>query len=205
MKKRAVRHRVTRSALVVLRDGSCLWFPRATVKRSRNEIRLRTADGVDVVVPAAGTNCLTYDASERKIEPLAQTVDAIEDVVRRWGLKGAPGALTPKPRVDPRRLARICKKHRIKRLSLFGSVVRDDFGPASDVDILYEREVGFHENLATLVAANDAFADLFGRRVDFIERSLIENSKNPHRRQSILEDERVVYENGRAKLTGVLT
>jgi hypothetical protein len=47
-------------------------------------------------------------------------------------------------------------------------------------------------------------ADLFGRRVDFIQRSLIENSKNPHRRQSILEDERVVYENGRARLAGVL-
>ena len=112
---------------------------------------------------------------------------------------------TPKPRVDPRRLARICKKHCIKRLSLFGSVVRDDFGPASDVDILYEREDGFHETLASLCAANDAFADLFGRRVDFIERSLIENSKNPHRRQSIFEDERVVYENGRARLAGVLT
>jgi uncharacterized protein len=110
-----------------------------------------------------------------------------------------------KPRVDPRRLARICKKHHIKRLSLFGSVVRDDFGPASDVDILYERESGFHETLANFVAANDAFADLFGRRVDFIDRSLIENSKNEHRKKSILEDEHVIYENGRAKLTGVLT
>jgi len=111
---------------------------------------------------------------------------------------------TPKPRVDPRRLARICKKHHIKRLSLFGSVVRDDFGPASDVDILYEREDEHHETLASLVAANDAFADLFGRRVDFIKRSLIENSKNPHRRQSIFEDEQVIYENGRARLAGVL-
>jgi predicted nucleotidyltransferase len=111
---------------------------------------------------------------------------------------------TPKPRVDPRRLVRACKKHHIKRLSLFGSVVRDDFGPLSDVDILYELEPGFHETLASLVAASDAMADLFGRRVDFIKRSLIENSKNPHRRQSILEDERVVYENGRAKLAGVL-
>ena len=201
MKKRAVRHPVARSALLVLRDGSCVWFPRATVKRSRTEIRVRTADGVEVVVPAAGTNCLTFDASERRTEPIAQSLDAIEDVVRRWG---APGTTAPKPHVDPRRLARICKKHHITRLSLFGSVVRDDFGPASDVDILYEREVGFHENLATLVAANEAFADLFGRRVDFIQRSLIENSKNPHRRQSILEDERVVYENGRARLAGVL-
>jgi predicted nucleotidyltransferase len=83
--------------------------------------------------------------------------------------------------------------------------VRDDFGPASDVDILYEREAGHRETLGSFTAASDAFADLFGRRVDFIKRSLVENSKNPHRRQSILEDERVVYENGHARLDGVLT
>jgi predicted nucleotidyltransferase len=189
---------VDRSALVVLRDGSCLWFSRATVKHSRTEIRVRTAEGVDVVVPAAGTDCLTYDASERS-EPIAQLVRAI-DVLR-----GALGARSPKPRVDPRRLARICKKHHIQRLSLFGSVVRDDFGPASDVDVLYEPEAGHLGTLSSFVAANDALADLFGRRVDFIKRSLIENSKNPHRKRSILEDERVIYENGRARLAGVLT
>jgi hypothetical protein len=199
MKKRTDRQPVARSALVVLRDGSCLWFPRATVKRSRTAIRVRTADGVDVVVPAAGTDCLTYDASEKRPEPIAQLVNAID------GLRGALGARSPKPHVDPRRLERICKQHHIKRLSLFGSVVRDDFGPASDVDILYEHEAGHRETLGSFVAANDAFADLFGRRVDFIQRSLIENSKNPHRRQSILEDERVVYENGRARLARVLT
>ena len=112
---------------------------------------------------------------------------------------------TPKPRVDPRRLARLCKKHHIKRLSLFGSVVRDDFGPQSDVDVLYEREAGHHETLKSFTETNAALADLFGRRVDFIDRSLIENSRNQKRRQSILEDERVVYENGRARLAGVLS
>jgi hypothetical protein len=198
IKKRTDRQPVARSALVVLRDGSCLWFPRAAVKRSRSAIRVRTADGVDLVVPAAGTDCLTYDASEDKAEPIAQLVHAIN------GLRGALSVRSPKPHVDPRRLARICKKHHIKRLSLFGSVVRDDFGPQSDVDVLYEPEAGHLGTLGSFVAANDALADLFGRRVDFIQRSLIENSKNPHRRQSILEDERVVYENGRARLAGVL-
>jgi len=187
------------SVLVGLACGAWLWFPRATVKRSRTKTRVRTADGVDVVVPAAGTDCLTYDASEKTSEPIAQLVNAID------GLRGALGVRSPKPHVDPRRLERICKKHHIERLSLFGSVVRDDFGPQSDVDILYEREAGHRETLCSFTAAIDAFADLFGRRVDFIERSLIENSKNPHRKQSILEDERVVYENGRARLAGVLT
>ena len=105
-----------------------------------------------------------------------------------------------KPHVDPRRLKRLCKKHHIKRLSLFGSVVRGDFGPSSDVDVLYVPEQGHLRTLSTFMAASNALADLFGRRVDFIERSLIENSKNVHRRQSILEDERVIYDNGRARL-----
>ena len=51
MKKRTDRQPVARAALVVLRDGSCLWFPRATVKRSGTAIRVRAAAGVDVVCP----------------------------------------------------------------------------------------------------------------------------------------------------------
>jgi uncharacterized protein len=112
---------------------------------------------------------------------------------------------TSKPHIDPRRLARLCKKHHIQRLSLFGSVVRDDFRSTSDVDVLYESELGHLNTLATIVAANDALADLFGRRVDFIQRSLIEKSKNEHRKRSIFEDERVIYENGRVTITGVLS
>jgi predicted nucleotidyltransferase len=126
-------------------------------------------------------------------------------VVAVLSIPPPPTGPTPKPRVDPRRLARICKKHHIKRLSLFGSVVRDDFGPTSDVDVLYEPEAGHLDTLKSFVEANNALADLFGRRVDFIDRSLIENSKNQHRRRAIFEDERVVYENGRVRLAGVLS
>jgi len=111
---------------------------------------------------------------------------------------------TPKPHVDPRRLKRLCKKHHIKRLSLFGSVVRDDFGPTSDVDILYVPESGHINTLATLMAAVDAFTDLFGRRVDFLDRSVVESSSNKVRRQSILEGERVIYDRGHVTLAGVL-
>jgi hypothetical protein len=88
--------------------------------------------------------------------------------------------------------------------SLGPSCVTTSHRPATSI-ILYEREAGHRETLASFVAANEAFADLFGRRVDFIERSLIENSRNQRRRQSIFEDERVVYQNGRARLAGVLT
>ena len=109
---------------------------------------------------------------------------------------------TPKPHVDPRRLARICKKHHIDTLALFGSVVRDDFGPTSDVDVLYEPIAGRLTTLASLTAAREALESLFGRRVDFVRRALIEKSENRYRRASILEEARVIYENGRVKQLG---
>ena len=44
--------------------------------------------------------------------------------------------------IDPERLADFCRRHHVARLSLFGSVLRDDFMPESDVDMLVEFETG---------------------------------------------------------------
>ncbi|UCG44498.1 MAG: nucleotidyltransferase domain-containing protein, partial [candidate division WOR-3 bacterium] len=44
--------------------------------------------------------------------------------------------------VDQERIAEFCRRHHIRRLSLFGSVLRDDFGPESDIDALVEFEPG---------------------------------------------------------------
>ena len=59
--------------------------------------------------------------------------------------------------IDSLQLAEFCHRHHIRRLALFGSVLRDDFGPESDVDVLYEFEPGFEpgwdiETHETLVA-----------------------------------------------------
>ena len=72
------------------------------------------------------------------------------------------------PRIDiPReRIADFCRRHHIRNLSLFGSVLRDDFGPSSDVDVLVEFEPGKTPGLK-FFAMQDELSGILGRRVDF--------------------------------------
>ena len=63
------------------------------------------------------------------------------------------------------RLAEICRRYRIRRLALFGSVLRDDFGPESDVDLLVEVLPGARTGLA-FFALQDEFSQAIGRTVD---------------------------------------
>jgi predicted nucleotidyltransferase len=63
-------------------------------------------------------------------------------------------------------VAAFCRKHKIRRLSLFGSVLRDDFRPDSDVDVLVEFEPGAKVGLITLAGMEIEFGELLGRKVD---------------------------------------
>jgi predicted nucleotidyltransferase len=67
--------------------------------------------------------------------------------------------------IPPERVAEFCRRHRIRRLALFGSVLRDDFGPESDVDVLVEFETGYRPGLA-FFGVQEELAELFGRPVD---------------------------------------
>jgi predicted nucleotidyltransferase len=67
--------------------------------------------------------------------------------------------------ISQSRLADFCKRHRIRRLALFGSVLRKDFRPDSDVDILVEFEPGVRTGLK-FFAIQDELSALLGRRVD---------------------------------------
>ena len=58
-----------------------------------------------------------------------------------------------------------CRRHRIRRLALFGSVLRDDFGPDSDIDVLVEFEPGAKVGLR-FFAFEQELSDLLGRKVD---------------------------------------
>jgi predicted nucleotidyltransferase len=69
-------------------------------------------------------------------------------------------------KVDSGRLAEFCQKHRIKRLSFFGSVLRDDFGPESDVDVLLEFERGVRIGLIGLAALELELSEILGRKAD---------------------------------------
>jgi predicted nucleotidyltransferase len=61
-----------------------------------------------------------------------------------------------------------CKRHHIRRLALFGSVLRDDFGPDSDVDVLVEFEPDIRVGYFTLVTIQYELAEVIGRdlRID---------------------------------------
>jgi uncharacterized protein len=66
---------------------------------------------------------------------------------------------------DRQRLGDLCRRRHVRRLALFGSVLRDDFGPASDVDVLVEFEPGYVPGFAFFELEEELTA-LIGRRVD---------------------------------------
>lgn len=67
--------------------------------------------------------------------------------------------------VEPDQLRDFCRRHGIRRLALFGSVLRDDFGPDSDVDVLVEFEPGREPGLA-FFRMEEELSELVGRDVD---------------------------------------
>lgn len=73
--------------------------------------------------------------------------------------------MSPKVKVDRERVAGFCRRHHIRRLALFGSVLREDFGPESDIDVLVEFEPGHVPGLA-FFSIQEELARLLGRPVD---------------------------------------
>ena len=73
--------------------------------------------------------------------------------------------MTPKVSIDRDRLTEFCRRHHIRRLAVFGSALREDFGPLSDVDVLVEFEPGRTPGLA-FFSMQDELGRLFNRVVD---------------------------------------
>ncbi|MCC6422160.1 MAG: nucleotidyltransferase family protein [Phycisphaerales bacterium] len=91
------------------------------------------------------------------------------------------------------RIEAFCHKWNVRELSLFGSILRDDFRPDSDVDVLFDFEPHARRTLLDLVAMREELSELLGRPVDLISRKGIERSHNTTRRDAILSSARVVY------------
>jgi predicted nucleotidyltransferase len=88
-------------------------------------------------------------------------------------------------------VARFCRKWGISELSLFGSVVRpQEFREDSDIDVLVTFQEPSRWSLFDVVDMKDELEQLFGRKVDIVEKDAI---RNPWRRRSILTSYRVVY------------
>ena len=67
--------------------------------------------------------------------------------------------------ISQEKIASFCKKHHIRRLSLFGSVLRDDFRADSDVDVLVEFQIGYEPGF-NFFDMQDELSQIFGRKVD---------------------------------------
>lgn len=86
-----------------------------------------------------------------------------------------------------------CRRNHIRSLGLFGSAVREDFGPGSDVDVLIEFEQVYRPGLMELVGMQEELTRIFGQKVDLIERQAVERSENYIRRRHILESVEPIY------------
>ncbi len=112
-------------------------------------------------------------------------------VARLIAAQGDDGLAVIKPIIDHRTLARLCQKHGIRRLALFGSVLRDDFDADSDVDVLIDPERGRLQTLKAYGAAQDALEALFGRRVDMVKWSQVQDDSG--RSHTIRTSAKVIY------------
>lgn len=89
-----------------------------------------------------------------------------------------------------KQIENFCRKYGVAEFSLFGSILRDDFGPDSDVDVMLAFHPGCGFTFENTPDIEDDLERLFGRRVDVIEKGRI---RNPIRRQNIMNSYRVVY------------
>ena len=92
--------------------------------------------------------------------------------------------------LDLEQIAEFCRGHHIERLWLFGSVLRDDFGPHSDIDVLVQFNAKAPLSFWDVVQAQEELADLLGRPVDLIE---LEALRNPFLRSEISRTRHLVY------------
>jgi predicted nucleotidyltransferase len=90
-------------------------------------------------------------------------------------------------------IATFCLRWNIIEFALFGSVLRDDFQPGSDIDVLVSFAPDTPWTLFDQVTMQDELQRLFGRRVDLVSKRGIERSRNPRRRNAILRSAEVIY------------
>lgn len=109
-------------------------------------------------------------------------------------------ALDPKIRsrigLSIEEIAAFCEEWQIASLDLFGSVLREDFGPDSDIDFLFTYAPGASHSLLRLVEMQQTLEALITRPVDLVSKQSIEESKNWIRRREIITTAQNIYVQG---------
>ena len=100
-------------------------------------------------------------------------------MIRRFGIE-----------IPTERLLEFCRKWKVAELALFGSVLRDDFSPESDVDVLVELAPNHGLSLFDWVEMIDELKAIFGREVDLVSKRGL---RNPFRRHRILSTREVIH------------
>jgi len=87
-------------------------------------------------------------------------------------------------------LVDFCRRHHVRRLALFGSVLTDEFGPDSDIDVLVEFEPGTRIGLFGFTAMEIELSEAIGRKVDLNTPGCL----NPRFREQAVASAKVLYE-----------
>ena len=95
--------------------------------------------------------------------------------------------------VSKETIAKFCRKWKIVEFALFGSVLRDDFRPDSDVDVLVTFSPDSDWGIEHLLDMKEELEELFRRAVDLVEKRLVEESRNYIRRKHILSHMEALY------------
>jgi predicted nucleotidyltransferase len=90
------------------------------------------------------------------------------------------------------RIAEFCRRWDVSEFAIFGSALRADFRPDSDVDVMVSFAPAAHPTLFDMALMQEELQQIFGRKVDLISRRGLENSRNYLRRKAILESALVI-------------
>ncbi len=91
------------------------------------------------------------------------------------------------------KIAEFCDRWQVTEFALFGSVLRDDFRPDSDIDVLVTWQPDANLTLFKLVEMEEELKSIFSRDVDLVSKQAIEQSLNYLRRKAILNSAEIIY------------
>jgi predicted nucleotidyltransferase len=95
--------------------------------------------------------------------------------------------------VSSEKIASFCNRWQMSEFALFGSAVRDDFSPQSDIDVLVSFAPHSNWGLFDHIQMRQELKELFGREVDLVTRRALEQSRNALLRSEILSTAKVLY------------
>ena len=95
--------------------------------------------------------------------------------------------------VSREQIIAFCKRWQIAELAFFGSVLRDDFGPDSDIDVMVRFQPEASHSLFSMVSMEEELSGILGRETDLVSRTAVEKSRNYIRREAILKSAEVFY------------